>query len=956
MWWTYCKSFIWPRTVWGKTLKPSDDGLVLLFGWVGWVTKRWKTNTSKLRKTCLSERMSEWASQWLIEWVSEWVREWMGEWVSEWMSAWVSEWVSGWTRDWGSEWVNERTGEGVRVGWKGERETYPISIIGNKLEISLLNSWRLNSRSCKMNKKVNKKIETQNMCNHFRESNFFPSLSTFSSQCVCVWSACVCVRVFVCLCVMLCVVAGRWSSRLIGFHSFSGWCFHHPPQQKLKQVDTFKYLGRQFESTHSLDADISNRLKKASGSFLRFKTNLYSRKEISTKTKLRISKIQALPCHPCSMALGGWAVLIRHTRRLESFHMRCLRYILRVTFATQWEGVTRQHPPPVWHPPYHRPAAHQPPSMARSCLPNGWEPTPPQGSLLPPQRRPTSRRPQNHLEGSHRKRPRPPTPVRHVARQCHWPEIVEKNHSSGAAKSIILPLLQLAFIDAPTTRVPLSPWTSRIEEIKTHANQWNGKWMLCVWFCVWVILSLGVCVCVFSSQDHHVKHFSIASDFEIRPDFPDNFSHTLTSLNSSLKRKPHDLPTKNSSMTFDTLVHVQNRANQRRQFSNQFCPLLKPPNHFCSFWDIGFPNKVNRHSSKWVCSKPAVRIIFHTRTNAPTQRYPRTQTYTGTTDTLLVCTFTRSLVFSKDKLAPYTLKSTHSKLFLGKMTQLSWECVFAQIPILRRNDVHNVKVLQFEFRQDLIDDYNEFPVQIEWKHRIEHEELIDIVFNLRFRGEKREEKQALSKLWPFCELVNMRLWGKKDGFRNKTRKTRVNFKNNRCFCFCFLWKLCCSFLRHWWTKPHRAREEFRPCFGEIWVTSNSEWVSRWRKFTFSVPICEEKFQCRALDQANKSQTQMLTLRPCYSPSLKINWLALFEDQEISHLSQVEWAGCLTLSVLVWVCVRVLCVRVCLLCVRFYCTGMYLCMCVGVSLSHYFSTCVHGICVDLTGGCWSLWMR
>ena len=102
--------------------------------------------------------------------------------------------------------------------------------------------------------------------------------------------------------------------------------------QQIQQVTSFKYLGRTFDASSSLDTEINCRLKKASSSFWRYKSNLYSRKEISVKTKVRIFSTTALP----TLLFGseGWPILVRHLRRLESFQMRCLRYICGITFAT----------------------------------------------------------------------------------------------------------------------------------------------------------------------------------------------------------------------------------------------------------------------------------------------------------------------------------------------------------------------------------------------------------------------------------------------------------------------------------------------------------------------------------------------------------------------------------------------------------------------------------------------
>jgi hypothetical protein len=101
---------------------------------------------------------------------------------------------------------------------------------------------------------------------------------------------------------------------------------------KIKQVDSFKYLGRIFSSTPSIASEISARVQKASHSFWRFKTVLYRRSEISLKTKIRIFKMTVLP----TLLYGSesWPITASQLRRLQSFVMRCLRYILGIRFAT----------------------------------------------------------------------------------------------------------------------------------------------------------------------------------------------------------------------------------------------------------------------------------------------------------------------------------------------------------------------------------------------------------------------------------------------------------------------------------------------------------------------------------------------------------------------------------------------------------------------------------------------
>ena len=101
---------------------------------------------------------------------------------------------------------------------------------------------------------------------------------------------------------------------------------------KIAQVEEFTYLGRTFSTTPDLSTEIASRLKKASRNFWRLAAPLYRRPEISVKTKVRLFNTTVMP----SLLYGSetWAPLQSQVRRLETFQMRCLRYILGIRYAT----------------------------------------------------------------------------------------------------------------------------------------------------------------------------------------------------------------------------------------------------------------------------------------------------------------------------------------------------------------------------------------------------------------------------------------------------------------------------------------------------------------------------------------------------------------------------------------------------------------------------------------------
>ena len=97
----------------------------------------------------------------------------------------------------------------------------------------------------------------------------------------------------------------------------------------LKNVDTFKYLGSCINSAANLDDEALCRISRASQAFGRLHTRVWHERGISIKTKLSVYRAVVLP----SLMYGceTWTCYRRHTKKLDQFHLRCLRKILRVS-------------------------------------------------------------------------------------------------------------------------------------------------------------------------------------------------------------------------------------------------------------------------------------------------------------------------------------------------------------------------------------------------------------------------------------------------------------------------------------------------------------------------------------------------------------------------------------------------------------------------------------------------
>ena len=105
----------------------------------------------------------------------------------------------------------------------------------------------------------------------------------------------------------------------------------------LEVVDEFCYLGSVLAADGRLDREVEERIAKASRAFDAMQKVAWKRPEISLTTKIALYRT----CVLSSLLYGAetWTLLAAHTRRLEAFHHRCLRRILRVWW---WEKMTNE--------------------------------------------------------------------------------------------------------------------------------------------------------------------------------------------------------------------------------------------------------------------------------------------------------------------------------------------------------------------------------------------------------------------------------------------------------------------------------------------------------------------------------------------------------------------------------------------------------------------------------------
>ena len=98
--------------------------------------------------------------------------------------------------------------------------------------------------------------------------------------------------------------------------------------QTLQAVDDFTYLGSTLSRTTSIDVEFNNCISKASSAFGRLRKSVWERRGITLSTKIKVYRAVVLTAllYSCET----WTVYKRHERRLQHFHLCCLRNLLHI--------------------------------------------------------------------------------------------------------------------------------------------------------------------------------------------------------------------------------------------------------------------------------------------------------------------------------------------------------------------------------------------------------------------------------------------------------------------------------------------------------------------------------------------------------------------------------------------------------------------------------------------------
>ncbi|BHF83235.1 hypothetical protein SprV_0802637700 [Sparganum proliferum] len=95
-------------------------------------------------------------------------------------------------------------------------------------------------------------------------------------------------------------------------------------------VENFPYLGSTLSHNTKIDDEVANRISKASKDFGRLQSTVWNRHGLQLSTKLKMYKAVILP----TLLYGAetWTAYTKQARRLNHFHLSCLRRILRLNW------------------------------------------------------------------------------------------------------------------------------------------------------------------------------------------------------------------------------------------------------------------------------------------------------------------------------------------------------------------------------------------------------------------------------------------------------------------------------------------------------------------------------------------------------------------------------------------------------------------------------------------------
>ena len=102
---------------------------------------------------------------------------------------------------------------------------------------------------------------------------------------------------------------------------------------ELKNVPHFKYLGSILAGNCSMDEEVNNRINSAASAFARIRSRVIRSHDLRIQTKSAVYR--AICLSTLLYCCETWTLHRRHVKRLERFHIQCVRKILGVTWQNR---------------------------------------------------------------------------------------------------------------------------------------------------------------------------------------------------------------------------------------------------------------------------------------------------------------------------------------------------------------------------------------------------------------------------------------------------------------------------------------------------------------------------------------------------------------------------------------------------------------------------------------------
>ena len=152
----------------------------------------------------------------------------------------------------------------------------------------------------------------------------------------------------------------------------------------LNPVSKFQYLGSTISSNLSLEPDISARIAKAAGMMSKLKKRVWDNNNLTNNTKLQVYRACVLSTLLYSSE--AWTTYATQEKRLNSFHLRCLRRILGI----RWQDLVPNTKVLERAGLHYCPPGPASTEVARTCTPHGRQPHPERPTAQSHPERPTA--------------------------------------------------------------------------------------------------------------------------------------------------------------------------------------------------------------------------------------------------------------------------------------------------------------------------------------------------------------------------------------------------------------------------------------------------------------------------------------------------------------------------------------------------------------------------------------